>query len=434
VVLVRSIGKWALAGLMVNAMIGSGVFGVPGELIRLVGAPSPYAFLIAGLAMMVIVACVVEVSSQFNAAGGAYLYVRTAFGRLAGLQVAWFYALTPVAAAAAHANLFVNYLAGFAPALGEGALRSTVITILISVPTLANVFGAQAGKTVSSVLVIGKLLPLVLLIAVGLFHPGEPSASAAVVTGDHHAGDWLTALMLAAVCFGGFEDALAATGEIKEPRRTIASALAISLGVCIILYALIQLITVRTLGNDVTNHPLAAVASVLLGPRGAALVGVAAMVSTAGAISALVVAAPRIFFALAEHGELPAGLARVHGHRSAPVSAILFVAAVILILALSGTYRWALAVTAGSAVIVYGSVCASLISLRLRNPGAAAFRIPFGVPVAVAGVLLSLLLVAQLQPHEAALMGVIVLIAGAHWLCVREWRVRQGSYLNRDAR
>ncbi len=417
--LVRSIGKWALAGLMVNAMIGSGIFGVPGELIGLVGAASPGAFLVAGLAMAIIVACFVEVASQFTSAGGPYLYVRTAFGRLPGLQVAWFYALTPMAAAAAHANLFVSYLAGFQSALGEGVARSLVMCVLIGVPAFANLLGATAGKSVSSILVVAKLLPLALLIGVGLSHSSAPAPSYAAASIGHGPAAWFTAVLLAVVCFGGFEDTLAAAGEVKEPPRTMKFALAISLAGCVLVYTLVQLVVVRALGESTSSHPLADSAAALVGSRGATLVAIAAMVSTAGAISAIIVGAPRIVFALARNGDLPAFLADVQGPGSSPVPAILVVSAVILVLAVSGTYRLALAVTAGSTVIMFGSVCAALIRLRTCHPAASAVRIPLGMPVAALGVVLSLLLVTQLAPREAALMGIVVLIAGVHWLCIR---------------
>ena len=104
----RSIGVWALIGLMLNNMIGSGIFGVPGELASMLGRLSPVACILAGLGMAIIIACFVEVGSQFSESGGPYLYVRTAFGRLLGIQVAWFTALTPVAAAAAQATLFAT--------------------------------------------------------------------------------------------------------------------------------------------------------------------------------------------------------------------------------------------------------------------------------------------------------------------------------------
>ena len=83
---VRLIGRWAMTALVINCIIGGGIFGLPGELTRLLGRASPFAMILAALGMAVILACFAEVASQFSEPGGAYLYVRTAFGRFAGMD------------------------------------------------------------------------------------------------------------------------------------------------------------------------------------------------------------------------------------------------------------------------------------------------------------------------------------------------------------
>src|SRR5262245_32173742 len=115
---VRSIGRWTLTALFVNCIIGGGIFGVPGELNRMLGRASPFAMLVAALGMAVIMACLAEVASQFSESGGPYLYVRTAFGRFMGMQVGWFHLLTVVAALAGIANLFVDTLSQVLPLPG----------------------------------------------------------------------------------------------------------------------------------------------------------------------------------------------------------------------------------------------------------------------------------------------------------------------------
>ena len=132
----RTIGRWALTGLMVNSMVGSGIFGLPGTLLRILGDASPWAFVLAGLVIAVVVACFAEVGSRFARAGGPYLYVRTAFGRFAGIQVAWFATLGPVAAGAAQANLFTAYLAEFNASFDLPLLRALVITGVLAYPFL----------------------------------------------------------------------------------------------------------------------------------------------------------------------------------------------------------------------------------------------------------------------------------------------------------
>src|SRR5262245_824537 len=130
----RSIGRWTMTALFVNCIIGGGIFGVPGELNRLLGRASPFAMLVAALGMDVIMACIAEVASQFSESGGPYLYVRTAFGRFMGMQVGWFHLLTVVATVGGLANLFVDYLSHLMPLPGGFWARDFIMAILIAAP------------------------------------------------------------------------------------------------------------------------------------------------------------------------------------------------------------------------------------------------------------------------------------------------------------
>src|SRR5262245_12076524 len=266
----RSIGVWALIGLMLNNMIGSGIFGVPGELVRLLGRASPVACVIAGLAIAVIIACFVEVGSQFSESGGPYLYVRTAFGRLLGIQVAWFTVLAPIAAAGAQATLFATYLAVFFPSAAAGTGRAAAIVVVVALPVIANLIGVTMGKGLSSLLVVAKLLPLAALIVAGIVFIGSsgsaaapkpmavapvaaapmvaaPMVAAPMTAAPIDSGIWLTAVLIAVFSYGGFENALAVTGEVRDPRRLVPLALAASLVLCILVNALVQWVTSRAL-------------------------------------------------------------------------------------------------------------------------------------------------------------------------------------------
>src|SRR6202142_1361791 len=139
--LVRAIGRWSLAALAVNSIIGSGIFGLPATLAGLLGKRSVIAVLIAGAAMAVIMACFAEVASQFSDAGGPYLYARTAFGRFIGILVGWTLYLAQTAAPAANANLFVIYLAEFWPSVKQPWPRFLILTLLVGLLALINVLG-----------------------------------------------------------------------------------------------------------------------------------------------------------------------------------------------------------------------------------------------------------------------------------------------------
>src|SRR5215467_727544 len=149
---VRSIGRWTLIALVVNSIIGSGIFGVPGELTRLLGRASPLAMIFAALGIAVIMACIAEVASQFSEPGGPYRYVRAAFGRFLGIQVGWFHLLAVVGAVAAAANLFVDYLSTLLPWMLSAWGHGFLMAILIAIPAVANCVGVRSGANLSSIM------------------------------------------------------------------------------------------------------------------------------------------------------------------------------------------------------------------------------------------------------------------------------------------
>src|ERR1700730_19355614 len=87
--LVRAIGRWGLSALMVNAIIGSGIFGLPSIVTHVLGSFGPWAYLAAAAGIGIVAACFAEVSSQVSEAGGPYLYARVAYGQFAGIQGGW---------------------------------------------------------------------------------------------------------------------------------------------------------------------------------------------------------------------------------------------------------------------------------------------------------------------------------------------------------
>jgi APA family basic amino acid/polyamine antiporter len=360
------------------------------ELYRQLGRASSLAMVAGALCMADFIACAAEVGSQFSEAGGAYLYVRRTFGRFAGLVVAWFWFLAGAGEMAASSNLFTAYLGTFVPALTVGWVRALTLGLLIGIPTIVNCRGVRAHFGAS------QALPR----AADVMLPGWSA--------------WGTVLLLLLSAYGGWEDALGPAGEVKQPRHTLPFALAAGLLISAVLYTFVQYVV--TAASVSTEHALAEVAVTLVGPPGGTLVAAAAMLSTYGYMSADVVTTPRLLYSLAVEGDLPELLARVHPRFHAPMYPIVGFVAVGYLLALSGTFLWALALTAGASGVVYMGICASLIRLRQLNPTADALRIPCGRAVAVVGIAVSAVLLAQLDAGRLGLMLITAAIAGANWL------------------
>ncbi|MGA2743926.1 MAG: amino acid permease [Candidatus Sulfotelmatobacter sp.] len=418
--LVRAIGRWSLTALVVNSIIGSGVFGLPSTVAGYLGKFSPMAVLLAGIGMGVIFGCFAEVASHFQQAGGPYLYARAAFGRAMGIQIAWLLFLGQVAAPAANANLFVIYLGEFWPHARDPLPRALILTILVGVLAFINVRGVRAGTQVSNFFTAAKLVPLFAVIAMGLFvlhahsAAASPAAPAIVST-----GQWLKAVLLLVFAYGGFETALAPMGEAKDPRRDAPFALFTALVVCTILYALIQWVVVGVLPDAAHSvRPLADVARVAVGSMGAALVAMGALISFYGYLSAKILAMPRVTFALAEQGDFPQAFAAIHPRFRTPYISILVFAALVWAFALTGEFKWNVTLSAVARLLYYAVCCAALPVLRRKQPGNARFHLPAGNVFAGVAVLMCAALVTQVDRSQSLIVAATIALALLNWAVV----------------
>src|SRR6266496_547036 len=418
--LVRAIGRWSLAALMVNSIIGSGIFGLPSSIAGLVGAASPWAVLIAGLAVGVIMACYAEVPSQFSSTGGPYLYARAAFGQLLGIETGWLLWLARLTAPAANANLFVVYLGEFWPHAKDPVPRFAILTLLIGILVVVNLLGVRAGTQVSNAFTVAKLLPLLAVAVGGALYLTAGHGIASPPTSASGTGSWLKAILLLVFAYGGFESALTPMGEVKNPQRDAAFALLSALALCTLLYTTIQWTVVGVLANPAhAARPLADTARHLFGPTGASIVAVGALVSIYGYLSANLLAVPRITFALAERGDFPRFFAAVHPRFHTPYISILVFGFLTLGLALAANFEWNLTLSAVARLFYYGLVCAALPVLRKKQPHAGGFRLPGGPYYAIAGVMSCVVLGTRVDYIGSYILGAIVLVGVVNWWVVR---------------
>ena len=414
--LVQAIGRWSLVALVVNSIIGSGVFGLPSVLAGLLGAASPWAVLLAGAAVGIIIACFAEVASQFAQAGGPYLYARVAFGRMMGIQVGWMLWLAQLAAPAANANLFVIYLGEFCPNVTRPGPRFLILTLLVGVLAFVNYRGVRAGAQVSNVFTVAKLVPLAIVIIAGMFYllGGHHDAPRLPSSGD--AGAWL----LLVFAYGGFETALTPMAEAKDPRRDTVFALFIALIICTVLYTSTQWIVIGALPDAAKSaRPLADAARLILGSKGAALVAIGALVSCYGYLSAKVLAVPRVTFALAEEGDFPAWFAAIHPRFRTPYFSVLLFAFLIWILSLFGNFSWNLTLSAVARLFYYAVGCAALPVLRKKQPEVERFRLPGGTFFAALGVVICLVLITRVDLSGSIILLATIVAAFINWLWVR---------------
>jgi len=415
--LVRALGRWSLTALVLNSIIGSGIFGLPSIIAALVGGASPLAYLAAAVVIAVIIACFAEVASRFREAGGPYLYAQAAFGRLAGIEVAWLTWLARLTAAASNANLFVIYLAEFWSRAKDPAPRVAVLTLLLGFLAVVNYCGVKAGARLSNVFAVAKLLPLAAFIAAGLFFVHRANLT---LHSTASSGTWLDAVLALIFAFGGFEGAVIPMSEAKDPRRDAPFALFAALGVTTLVYTLVQVVVTGILSHpEQTDRPLAAAARQALGAPGAALIAAGALISVYGLLSSMELYTPRLTFALAERRDFPAFFGAVHARFRTPYVSIVVYSVLVWTLAVAGSFRWNLGLSAVARLFTYAPTCAALVVLRRKHPQADSFRLPAGPVFALAGVAFSAVLITRMGRVDFLIIGATVVIALANWLWAR---------------
>src|SRR5258705_3696833 len=218
----RGLRRWHLLALVVNSVIGAGIFGLPSQVYALAGTYSLAAYAVAAIAIGVIVLCFAEVGSRFNATGGPYLYARVAFGRLVGFQVGWLMWIARINGFASLTNLFVTYLAFFIPAVHVAAGRALVIVVVVAVLAIVNIIGLRTTALATNVLTAGKLIPLVVLVIAGVFFIDPQRFSNAIVPSYR---SFSQATLLLVFAYMGFEGAVIPAGEVRDPRRDVPFSL-----------------------------------------------------------------------------------------------------------------------------------------------------------------------------------------------------------------
>ncbi|HET7750417.1 MAG TPA: APC family permease [Terriglobales bacterium] len=415
--LVRSIGRWSLAALMVNSVIGSGIFGLPSLITRQLGAAGPVAWVAAAVFSGIIMLCFAEVASRFAETGGPYLYARVAFGRFTGILMGWLTWLVRLASAAANANLFIIYMAEFWIHAQAPLARIVVLTALIGMLTAINYCGVNAGTQLSNVFTVAKLLPLLVFILLGVAYLLTHHQPVQIGFANTAHGSWLDAMILMVFAYGGFEGALLPMGEAKDPRRDAPFALIAALVICAVVYTLVQVVVMGVLANSAaSDRPLAVAAHVFMGEVGTTFITVGALLSVYGYLASMTLNVPRLTFALAEQGDFPRVFAAVHRRFRTPYVSILVFGALLWVLAVTRSFEWNVVLSAIARLFYYGIVCAALIVLRRRAPGEARFRLPGGSAVAIAGIALCVVFLTAMQRGAFYILAVVAVIAFLNWL------------------
>jgi APA family basic amino acid/polyamine antiporter len=377
-------------------MIGSGIFALPSVVAARAGILSPWLFLATGLLLMTVVLAFAELSSYFRDSGGPVLYATAAFGPLVGFSTGWMYYISRSVALAANSHVMAMYLGALWPWFGTGVGRIAVIVTTICGLTIVNVHGVKNGIRALSYFTLLKVVPLVAMIILGLqYYTPELALPSSLPSIDDLGGT----VLLLLYAFIGFETVLITAGETEKPRATIPKTMILTVIATGIFYFLIMLVYNLVLpGVADPDATLVDVGRVLAGPVGVFVITLTAIFSIGGSLSSMMLAGPRLTFALAEHDLLPNWFKRVHERYSSPANSIMFLGGMALLIAMSGSFVQ-LAIATSLARLIAFIVCIAALPVIRRNAdqeaAAHAYRLSGGYTIPAIAFILCLWVVAQ---------------------------------------
>ena len=405
--LVRAVGFGGLVAMCINAVIGIGVFLLPTESYKLLGPFSLWAPLLFAVPVFILVLCFADAASHFSEPGGAYLYARTAFGDFVGFETGWMNWIARLTSLASLSNGFVLSLALFWPGLGGGAARAAIILGSLAILGAIHLVGVRYGAASIYVFTLGKLIPLVFFIVIALIafkHNPIPASM-------HWPGpgtNWSDAALFMLFAYAGFENLGVPAGEYKNPRRDLPRALLVGILAIAAIYVLAQLGAMASIPNLAgTTTPIASAAKEIVGPIGAIIVTLGALLSMAGTNSGTVLEGSRMLYALSLDRRL-GPVSYVHPRFRTPAVAIAIHVVVAMIAAVLGTFAQLALLSTVARLATYLAGCASLPWLGERTPRR--------IVLAILGTAVSLVFVITLNRWNAVAAAIALAVGAAVWL------------------
>lgn len=338
--LIRGIGLRGLTLVAVGSCIGSGIFLTPSDIAHQVPSPGWIlaVWVIGGLVALTGALTFAELGTYFPQAGGVYVYLKEAYGRLTAFLYGWaILTVITSGAIAALALAFARYVDFIIP-LGQRGIQMVGIGAIISV-TLVNIFGVKYGDRFSQIFTFLKLAGIAILVMAGLWvlFAGTNGQLRPFFSHENITGSSIAAALIGVLwSFGGWHHASYLAGETVDPKKTVPRAMILGALIVTAVYLLVNLayISLLSIAEMSTSKAIAADALAVVFPSAALFVAILIAVSTYGTAGIYTLSAPRIYFAMAKDGVFFPGLAKVHSGYRTPLAAILVqsVWAIILLL------------------------------------------------------------------------------------------------------
>jgi basic amino acid/polyamine antiporter, APA family len=386
--LAKELTLYGLIMVAIGSCIGSGIFVTPSQIAGLV--PSPTLILgvwaIGGIITLTGALTFGELGSIFPQAGGIYVFLKEAYGGLAGFLYGWAYLLIITSGSIAVLALAFSYYLSFLIPMNETSKIVTSIIAIITVTTL-NVLRAKFGEIFSNIFTGLKIFGILIIIGAGIFF-GSSDFSFHSITSSSASNPNLSNFGVALVgvlfSYGGWQHASFLAGETKNPSRNVPIAMITGALVVILIYLLVNIsyMLLLPINTIAASQKVAAESVSTVIPFGGILVAGIIAISTLGTIGIYTLSTPRIYYAMAEDGLFFKSFAKVHPRFKTPVNAIIGQSIWSIVLLLFwGTFEDLITYTVSVEWIFFALAAAGIFIFRKRLKNIDRPYKTFGYPV-----------------------------------------------------
>ena len=404
----RNLGLWGIWMLVVNGLIGAGIFGLPGGAATLAGEYSVLVYAFCALLILPIILCFAELGSYFRGTGGPIRYGTLAFGPFVGFQGGWLYYVARLISFSANTVLLTDSISYFISGASTGTGRIISLAVICVGLSVINVLGSIQSIRSMTLFTVIKFAVLILLPLGGFIILGStviPSFVSPIPPSENLGA----ATLLLIYAFIGFEGVAVPAGEAKRPERDIPLGLLLGLAVVAVLYMVIQLVSQAALPNLANSKtPLLDVSASLFGPVGAIVLMVGVAASVLANLLGSMFSATRVTYALSLEKSLPSWFGEVHSRYLTPANSVVFFGLAAFLLAVFGSFTGLAAMTVLSRLFLYGMSCAAIPKLRSQFRGEGRFILKGGYTIPVLGIGACLWLMLQVSFQSVWLTAIFV--------------------------
>lgn len=405
--LIRVVGRKEIIAFTINGIVGGAIFVLPATVATILGIAGPLAFFCAGLFSVLIVLCFAELGGRYDRTGGAYLYASEAFGGIGAFLIGWFYFLARLTSIAALTNAFIGFISYFYEL--HSPFRELIIIAFLGLLGFINYRGIKTSSRIINFLTVAKIVPLLTFIIAGFILMNWNVYKDIPIP---HLQPFMKAVLICMFALTGFEIIGIPGAEMTNARKDIPIGMIIGAAIAIAIYLSVQFVAAAihpAIANS--KSPIAESAQIMLGPGAGTFITVGAICSVVGTILGLMLAGPRIIFAMSIQHQMPAFFAKVHPAFHTPSVSITFFTILSIVITLSSGFANLATLSAMARMVTYIGSAIALIVLRKKMPSPDTFRLPGGFAIPIIAILLSIFFLTA-ATREQWIAGICGLILG----------------------